>query len=99
MQAHEVLTDKQKKLIYDTRGMQGLEEYEKNGGNNQQRGGGIFDMFGGGQGGMPKGHNMQVELKVPLKDLYLGTTKKVTLSRNEICHECQGTGAHNAETQ
>lgn len=74
-----------------------MEEYEKSGGANQQRGG-IFDMFGGG-GGMPKGHGMQVELRVALKELYLGTTKKVTLNRNEICPECQGTGAHNGEVQ
>jgi DnaJ-related protein SCJ1 len=75
--------------------MQGLEEFEKNGGGQQH--GGMFDMFGGG-GGMRKGHNFQIEVKCTLKELYLGTTKKISIQRNEICHECMGTGAHNGET-
>jgi DnaJ-class molecular chaperone len=76
--------------------MESLEEYEKQGGENRQ--GGLADFFGGG-GGFQKGHNYQVELKVTLKELYLGTTKKVSLQRNEICHDCSGTGAHNGEVE
>lgn len=29
-------------------------------------------------------------LKVSLEDLYLGTTKKLSLSRNVICSKCSG---------
>lgn len=83
------MTDKQKKLIYDTRGIKGLEEFEKNGGGQ--------DMFG--RSNMPRGHNYQIEVKATLKELYLGTNKKVSLQRNEVCHECQGTGAHNGEVE
>ena len=78
--------------------MQGLEEFEKQGGGNQGHGG-MFDMFGNQHGGMRRGQNFEIELKVTLKELYVGTTKKITLQREEICHDCQGTGAHNGEVE
>ena len=96
-QAHEILTDKNKKLIFDTRGWQALEEFEKSGGNQGQ--GGMFDMFGQQHGGMRKGQNFEIELKATLQELYLGTVKKMNLQRDEICHDCHGTGAHNGEVE
>lgn len=34
-----------------------------------------------------------------LKDLYLGATKHVTISKNELCPECHGTGGKLGKTK
>lgn len=63
----QVLTDAEKRQIYDLEGVEGLENHEKGG----QRGGSMnpFDMFfgGGQQGGRRKGPDAQVSgLSLPL---------------------------------
>ncbi|KAM7260090.1 hypothetical protein ACFE04_015831 [Oxalis oulophora] len=102
-QAYEVLSDPEKRQIYDEYGEDALKEGMGAGGG----GGDPFDIFssffggaspfGGGGGGrgrrQRRGEDVIHPLKVSLEDLYLGTTKKLSLSRNKICSECNGKGS------
>jgi len=103
--AYEVLTDDQKRKIYDQFGEEGL----KGGGM-----GGFTDptdifshLFGGDEGfggffggggrsrktGPKKGKTIAHEISVSLEDLYNGATRKIRVTRTRICTGCKGTGA------
>ncbi|KAJ3674545.1 hypothetical protein LUZ60_005161 [Juncus effusus] len=104
-QAYEVLSDPEKREIYDQYGEDALKEGMGGGG------GGVdpFDIFssffgGGGFGGMGgggssrgrrqrRGDDVIHPLKVSLEDLYNGTSKKLSLSRNVLCSKCKGKGS------
>ena len=96
--AYEVLTDGEKKSIYDLEGIEGLEQFEKNGGKNAPAS--PFDMFfgGGGGGGRRKGPDAQVEVEVALEDLYNGGQRQARINRNIICPKCKGSGAKDGAT-
>lgn len=90
--AYEVLSDAQKRQVYDLEGLEGLEQEEKGGGGGHHAS--PFDaFFGGGGGGKPKGPDAAVDVTVTLEELYNGAQKQVQLSRNSICRKCRGTGA------
>ncbi|XP_038896699.1 dnaJ protein ERDJ3B [Benincasa hispida] len=89
--AYEVLSDGEKRNIYDRYGEEGLKQHAASGG----RGGGmgmniqdIFSQFFGGGGGMeeeekiPKGDDVIVELDASLEDLYMGGSLKVWREKN-----------------
>uniref|UniRef100_A0A6B2L851 J domain-containing protein n=1 Tax=Arcella intermedia TaxID=1963864 RepID=A0A6B2L851_9EUKA len=96
-EAYEVLSDEEKRRIYDQYGKEGL----KNNGVRQQS----FDMndifssfFGGGGGGgrknqIPKGNPVTIKLQVTLEDLYIGKEVEVLQRRQVLCPHCRGTGA------
>lgn len=108
--AYEILTDEEKKGIYDRHGEEGLKQHE------QQRGGGgghggfddIFSHFGFGGGGRGRQQreqstpNVDVPLRLTLKQLYLGDVIEVEYVRQVLCvnwqecmrnnQECQGPG-------
>jgi len=98
--AYEVLSDSQKRSIYDTRGEAGLSESGGMGGMDPQDlfsqlfGGGGF--FGGGGGSRNQGPRKSKDLvhrvHVSLEDLYKGKTTKLALTRNVICSKCDGKG-------
>jgi DnaJ-related protein SCJ1 len=94
-----VLSDGEKKPIYDLEGIEGLEAHEKGG---QRGGGGMspFDMFfgGGQQGGRRKGPDASVDIEVTLEDLYNGGQRQARISRNVICNKCKGSGAKDGQT-
>jgi len=97
--AYEVLSDTEKRRIYDQQGEEGVKRHE------QGRGGGgsnPFDMFSqffggrrGGGDGENKGPEIKLDLEVTLKDLYLGKQVEVLSLRQILCRQCGGSGARN----
>ncbi|XP_010268041.1 PREDICTED: dnaJ protein ERDJ3B [Nelumbo nucifera] len=86
--AYEVLSDREKRNIYDRYGEEGLKQHAASGG----RGGGmnIQDIFSTFFGGGPaeeeekivKGDDVIVDLDATLEDLYMGGTLKVWREKN-----------------
>ena len=100
--AYEILSDADKRQIYDTYGEEGLKEGGGGGGGMD-----IFDLLmnrGGGGGGKkakPKSKSMLHPLKVTLEDIYCGNSKFLEISRYRICPTCDGSGSKDkgAETK
>jgi len=106
--AYEILSDPQKREIYNQYGEEGLND---NGGGfhsaedifSQFFGGGFFGGGGGGgprRGGRPqqrRGEDLQHPLKVTLEDLYRGKTTKLSLQKSVLCADCSGKGSKNPQ--
>lgn len=104
--AYEVLSDDNKRNIYDRYGEDGL---------NGNMGGGdfggfgdifsdIFDIFGGGFGGgfssdvnagdrPMRGSDLQYQVNLSFRDAVFGVEREVTIRREEECKTCEGKGA------
>lgn len=97
--AYEVLSDEEKRKIYDQYGEEGLQKHSQGG----HAGGGmdpfdIFNMFGfgGGRqrggGGQQRSPDLVIPIRVSLKDLYLGKVVEASFTRQVLCtgiDECQ----------
>ncbi|KAJ3062147.1 DnaJ- protein scj1 [Podochytrium sp. JEL0797] len=96
-QAYEVLSDDEKRRIYDQYGEEGLS------GNNQQFHNpfDIFSQFGFGGGGQRqqqerKGPETVMDLQVTLEELFNGEQVEVEINKQIICPICRGSGALHA---
>lgn len=105
-EAYEILSDAQKKQVYDAGGYDAVKQ---NGGQgpqvnpfemfSQMFGGGnipgmgnMAEMFGGGNNTSENYENVVIPVELTLEELYVGTTLKKTIKRQNICDKCNGYG-------
>lgn len=112
-EAYEVLSNEEKRRIYDQYGHAGLQghvpdystftvddifsHFEEIFG-----GSSIFDeissIFGTSRRKRySKGSNLRITISLTLEDMYLGTKKEIKYEREVICPDCKGTGAKNGK--
>ena len=97
-EAYEVLTDAQRRAIYDKYGHEGLQR----GGGADFGGGGGFadifgdvfaDIFGGGRSGGPRrGADLRYMLELSLEQAVFGTAESIRIPSWDDCGDCHGHG-------
>ncbi len=98
-EAYEALSDAESRQIYDKYGYEGLKQRKQGGGGGSHDPFDLFSRFFGGGGhfgnqpGQRRGHNVEVKVPISLRDFYNGRTTEFQWNKQEICEECEGTGA------
>lgn len=87
--AYEVLSNEEKKFLYDSGGMALLKQAAEHEGRGDGGMGGFFGgFFGGGGMGGNKGQDYQLHLRVTLEELYGGAEKEARITRRVVCRGC-----------
>ena len=100
--AYEVLSDREKREMYDKYGEDGLKE---GGGPGAGGMGDLFDLLSGGGGrrqqqqGPKKGKPVMHPLKCTLEEIYAGKSTKIAVNRERICQVCDGKGGADGAVQ
>ncbi|KIJ50976.1 hypothetical protein M422DRAFT_776891 [Sphaerobolus stellatus SS14] len=91
--AYEVLSDSEKRSIYDRYGEDGLKQHE----GGQAGGANPFDMFsnffGHRQPEVRRGPTTNSEFEVSLEDMYKGSEIDFMINKHILCDHCRGSGA------
>ena len=114
-EAYSVLSDENKRKQYDTFGKAGAQGGGGGGfsggfGGFGQGGGMEFDLndifsqfggggFGGGRARSRRGADISIETTISFKDSVFGIEQDFEITKNNICNECDGTGAHQKKTK
>jgi molecular chaperone DnaJ len=106
--AYEVLSDDQKRKIYDQYGHDGLRGAGAAGHDfNRMNVEDIFSMFGDlfagmggmgggggrGRGGPARGYDLEYEVHISLEDVLKGCERDIEFNRADVCEPCRGSGA------
>ena len=106
--AYDVLSDPEKRETYNRGGEDAVKMQEQRGNQGQADPFNIFEQFGfGGFGGMGGGRgqqeartaNVEIPVRVSLKQLYIGEMMDVTYSRQVLCMEAASCQKNNNECQ
>ena len=106
-EAYAVLSDDKKRAEYDTYGQtfgngsgasQGFGGFDFSGfarqGGIEFDLGDIFgDVFGGGRSKTRRGNDISIDIELPFKDAVFGVSRKISLTKNSVCEDCDGSGA------
>jgi len=110
-EAYEVLSDPERRVIYNKYGRAGLRSTPGHDFGSMHAED-IFSMFEGifggaaggrsrrrQRGGVPRGYDLETEVEVTLEEVLAGTSRDVEFKRLDVCRTCDGQGAKPGTTR